>query len=118
MLDPTTLKALLDSIVDPIVFADNEHIIRYVNPAAERKFGEDGWTDLVGKSLMHCHNADSQSQILVNHEKLLAGSEEVFEALSNNGKKKIYARAVRDGSGELLGYYERYEPYDGREDLD
>jgi PAS domain S-box-containing protein len=118
MLDETTLKALLDSIVDPIVFTDNEHVIRYVNPAAEKKFGEDGWTDLVGKSLMHCHNADSQDKILVNHKKLLAGSEEEFEAISDSGKKKIYARAVRNESGGLLGYYERYEPYDGSEDRD
>lgn len=113
MLDVMTLKALLDSIVDPIVFTDNDHIIRYVNPAAEKKFGEDGWTDLVGKSLMHCHNADSQEQILQNYAKFKAGSDEEFESISSSGKKKIYARAVRDEAGELLGYYERYEHYDG-----
>jgi PAS domain S-box-containing protein len=116
MLDKSTLKALLDSVVDPIVFTDNDHIIRYVNPAAEKKFAEDGWANLIGKSLMHCHNAESQEKIYENYAKLKAGSDEEFEAISNSGKKKIFARAVRGDSGELLGYYERYEAYDGVRD--
>jgi hypothetical protein len=30
--------------------------------------------------------------------------------ITDNEKHRIYMRAVRDGSGRLLGYYERYEP--------
>jgi PAS domain-containing protein len=34
MTDPTLLAAILDSLKDPILFADTDHIIRYMNKAA------------------------------------------------------------------------------------
>ena len=116
MLEKSMLFALLDSFVEPIVFTDNDHIIRYVNPAAERKYRDRGFEDLTGKSLMDCHNRESQMKIYEIHEKLRGGSNEEFVSLTDDGDRKIYARAVRDHCGALLGYYERYEPTAGTDD--
>ncbi len=30
--------------------------------------------------------------------------------ITDNEKHRIYMRAVRDENGQVLGYYERYEP--------
>ncbi|MEJ2721857.1 MAG: PAS domain-containing protein [bacterium] len=116
MLEKSTLFELLDSVVEPIVFTDNDHIIRYVNPAAERKYRDRGFEDLPGKSLMDCHNPESQTKIYQIYEKLRSGSNEEFVSLTDDGNSRIYARAVRDDSGALLGYYERYEPAAGPDD--
>jgi hypothetical protein len=34
--------------------------------------------------------------------------------ISESDEQRVYMRAVRDGRGRLLGYYERYEPLTGR----
>ncbi len=39
---------------------------------------------------------------------LKKGSEEVL--FTDNEKHRVYMRSVRDEEGNLLGYYERYEP--------
>ena len=31
------------------------------------------------------------------------------ELITDDERRRIYMRAVRDGDGKLLGYYERYE---------
>ena len=33
--------------------------------------------------------------------------------ITNNEKHRKFMRAVRDGDGNLIGYYERFEPPDG-----
>ncbi|MGC8837114.1 MAG: hypothetical protein ACP5UM_01750 [Anaerolineae bacterium] len=39
----------------------------------------------------------------------MAGEEEVL--VSENEKRRLYIRGVRDPEGRLLGYYERYERF-------
>ncbi len=107
--DGRILRALLDSIADPIVFVDNDHIIRYLNPAAARKHEARGHTDLLGKSLMDCHKPESMEKIRRIHAQLRDGLDEVFEAV-NRKNQRVFVRAVRDDDGRLLGYYERFEP--------
>ncbi|UCG52907.1 MAG: PAS domain-containing protein [Candidatus Latescibacterota bacterium] len=108
MLDNVSLRAVLDSLVEPVVFVDNHHIIRYVNPVAKKQYEERGFKDLVGKSLMHCHNEESQEKIKRIHDQLTVGSHEELVSVNDEGQR-IFARAVRDEGGQLLGYYERYE---------
>ncbi len=112
MFDDRAMRALLDSIADPIVFADNDHVIRYLNPAAARKYEARGYSSLPGKSLMDCHNPESQEQIRRIHAQLKDGLDEVFETVSKEGLR-VFVRAVRDDDGKLLGYYERFEPDTG-----
>lgn len=95
---------LLDSLKDPFVFVDNGHVIRYMN----RRAIEDQGEELIGTSIFDCHGDSSSETIRRIHSKMLDGLEE--ELITDDVKHRIYMRAVRDGRGALLGYYERYEP--------
>ena len=100
------MELLLDSMKDPVVFADNDHIIRYMNSAATKRF-KDGET-LIGRSIFSCHNDESVKIISGIHEQIKIGLEE--KLITDNEKHRAYMRAVRDRDGNLIGYYERYEP--------
>jgi DUF438 domain-containing protein len=100
------LSSILDSFDTPVLFADTDHVIRYMNRAAAEHY-EEGRT-LLGRSLLDCHNEESQATILEVLEALRAGAEE--RLITDNERHRIYMRAVRDGDGEVIGYYERYEP--------
>ena len=98
------LSAILNSMTDEMVFVDNEHIIRYVNLAGKKKYAKFG--DILGKSIFACHNPHSVEIIKNCYVKLQAGEEDIL--FSDNEKRSVYMHAVRDESGQLLGYYERY----------
>ncbi len=102
MLPTDILTAILDSFADPVVFADGDHIIRYVNPAGARKYGE----GLVGKSVLACHNAQSRRLMMEIWSAMLEGEQE--RLIAQDDRRRVYMRAVRDPEGNLLGYYERY----------
>ena len=97
---------LLDSLKDAFVFVDTEHIIRYMNSAAVARY-KDG-ASLTGKLIFSCHNSESCGMILEIFEKMKAGLTE--EIITDNEKHRIYMRSVRDENGNLIGYYERFEP--------
>jgi PAS domain S-box-containing protein len=107
-MDPRTYEAILDSMSSPIVFVDNNHIIRYLNKAARIRYYEKrGYSDLIGRSLLDCHNPASQEAIRRLHERLLAGEDEIpLEAIRD---QKITVVGVRAADGRLLGYHERFE---------
>ncbi|MBM4467083.1 MAG: PAS domain-containing protein [Chloroflexi bacterium] len=106
MIDPTLMAAILDSLKDPLLFADTEHMIRYLNKAAITYYSEG--ESLLGRSLLDCHNEQSQRQIIEILAAMQAGEEE--RLITDNEKHRIYMRAVRGPDGQVLGYYERYEP--------
>jgi len=105
-VDCSVLECLLDSMKDPVVFVDVQHVIRYTNRAAIA--AQEGGANLVGRSLFDCHSDASKGTILANVERLRSGEEEIL--VSQDSKQRILMRAVRDERGELVGYYERYEP--------
>ena len=108
MISHETCLAILDTISHPIVFVDNDHVIRYLNRPAERRYyDERGYSNLVGKSLFGCHNPASQEKIKSLHSRMLKGEDEIFLAIRND--ERITVVAVRDETGNLLGYYERFE---------
>ena len=100
------LSAVLDGLHDPVLVADPAHIICYMNRAAVAHY-EEG-SGLLGTSLLACHNARSQEMIHEIWEAMHHGLEE--RLITDNSKVRIFMRAVRSPEGELLGYYERYEP--------
>lgn len=107
MLKKSYMAAILDSLKDPILFADTEHVTRYMNQAAIAHY--EGGKDLIGRSLLECHNQKSQAIIkeilyLMIHEDL-----EELEISEEEGHR-IFMHTVRDSDGLVLGYYERYEP--------
>lgn len=100
---------ILDSIDNPIVFVDNDHIIRYLNKAAKVRYYEKrGYADLIGKSLFDCHNPASTESIKRIHGRLLTGETAVF-LKENQEQERITVVGVRSDTGELIGYYERFE---------
>ena len=106
MIDASLMVAILDSLKDPVVFVDTNHVIRYMNKAAIAHF-DDG-VALVGRSVLDCHNEESQLQIIEISAAMQTGETE--RLITDNEKERIFMRAVRDADGTLLGYYERYEP--------
>jgi PAS domain-containing protein len=104
-LDPALLDAILDSLKDPLLLADTDHVIRYMNSAAAAHY-EEGRA-LLGRSLLDCHNEQSRA---VMHEVLaVLQAGETERLITDKPEQRIYMRAVRDARGELIGYYERYE---------
>ena len=106
MINAPVMAALLDSMKDPVLFADTDHVIRYMNKAAIAHYQEG--EALLGRSLFDCHNEDSQRQIVEILAAMRKGEDE--RLLTDNERHRVFMRVVRDGSGEVLGYYERYEP--------
>ena len=100
---------MLDTINSPIVFVNNDHVICYLNRTAKIRYYENrGYSDLVGKSLFECHNAESEKQVKKIYNKLLDGEDEVFLKVTDDNEK-ITVVAVRDDTNKLIGYYERFE---------
>jgi PAS domain-containing protein len=106
MVDKSFLAALLDSLKDPILVADCEHMTFYMNKAAVAYY--EGGESLIGQSLLDCHNEQSQAMMVEILAEMQAGLDERLYA--DNEKHRVSMVAVRDAGGQLLGYYERYEP--------
>jgi len=100
------LRAVIDSLRDPVLVADLDHTIVFMNRAAVSHYSKG--EALLGTDLLDCHNSRSNEVILEVLEALRAGEEE--RLITDNAKHRIYMRAVRDADGTLIGYYERYEP--------
>ncbi|MBQ5810513.1 MAG: PAS domain-containing protein, partial [Clostridia bacterium] len=68
--------------------------------------------DITGRSIMNCHNADSCQKIerVVEWFKKSRENNVVHTAHSNKTNSDLYMIALRDTDGNLLGYYEKYEP--------
>ena len=100
---------LLDAMPHPIIFADTNHIIRYMNKEAEHYlYDVRGYRDLMGKSLLDCHDENIQKMIVRSVEKLKNHGSEIFLGVTVDNKRK-YISAVRDETGELIGYFQRFE---------
>jgi len=106
------LKSVIDSDRAPVVICDLDSVVVYMNPAAIERYR----TDLTGKSLFACHNADSNEKI----RRVLAWFAEdrshntVYTFYNEKENKDVYMVALRDGDGNLIGYYEKHE-YRNRE---
>jgi len=106
VIDKKLMSNLLDSMKNPIAFTDTKHIIQYLNKSAIKHY-DDG-EKLLGTSLLDCHNEQSNKMILEIFEEMKNGLEE--RMITDSEKYRIYMRAVRNEEGNLIGYYERYEP--------
>ncbi len=107
MVDADFLAAILDSLKDPVLVADPQHMTRYMNRAAIAYY-EEG-ESLIGRSLLECHQEASQRMMI---DILAAMHSEGLEEqlITDNEKHRVYMRAVRDRAGQVIGYYEWYEP--------
>lgn len=100
---------IVESWPYPILFADSDHIIRFLNRQARNYYyTERGFRDLIGKSLLDLHNGPSREGIVTAVEKLKDHGSELFLRV-NVRNQRMYLSPVRDENGELIGYYTRYE---------
>lgn len=101
MLDSQFMNDLLDSLKNPILFVDTNHVVRYANKAARDFYS--GLDGLIVKSLFDRHNFQSQKKIQEVLPRLMDGLDE--ELIIDNEKRRLYMRAVRNEQGHLLGDY-------------
>ena len=104
-------KSIIDSDVAPIVVCNTEHEIIYMNPTAIKRYAKRGGAELIGKSLLDCHNADSNDKIKVVVSWFSESPENnrIFTFRNPKENKDVYMIALRDDSGSLIGYYEKHE---------
>jgi len=109
-------KSVLDQDLAPIVLCDLGHTIVYMNPAAITRYAKSGGAELIGKSLMACHNKESEDVICKVIDWFRASKENniIYESRNDAENKEVYMVALRDDNGELIGYYEKHE-YRNRE---
>ena len=109
-MSPETFKAIVDGLVCPIVFCDTEHIIRYMNDMAKEQYAKWGGREkLIGRSILDCHNENSCRIMLETFELFKQGEGARYIYFNTKRDKKAFMHPVRDESGNLLGYYERFE---------
>lgn len=102
-------KSVIDSDSSPIVICDLRHEIVYVNPAARERYKKHG--ELTGRSIMDCHNADSNGKIerVVEWFGADRSHNKVYTFRNDKENKDVYMIALRDDGGTLIGYYEKHE---------
>lgn len=107
----TYFRSIVEQDTSPVVICSLEHEIIYMNPAAVKRYKRQGGETLVGRSLLFCHNEESQEKIR-NVLSWFQGSREhnrIYTFRNDKENKDVYMVALRDKSGALIGYYEKHE---------
>lgn len=104
-------KAVLDADGAPVVLCDIGSNIIYMNPAACEKYAKWGGAELVGRSLLDCHNEKSRKKIsdVLNWFLRSKDNNIVYTFRNEKENKDVYMVALRSEDGALLGYYEKHE---------
>jgi len=104
-------KSVLEQDRSSVVICDFNHVIVYMNPSAKKNYANRGGGELVGKSLLNCHNSDSNEIIrkVVEWFKESTSNNMIYTFHNDKQNKDVYMVALRDDDGNLLGYYEKHE---------
>ncbi len=104
-------KSVIDADEAPVVICDLSHTVVYMNPAAVKRHEKRGGAALIGRSLMGCHNADSNDKIerVIAWFKKAPANNKVYTFHNEKENKDVYMIALRNEGGELIGYYEKHE---------
>lgn len=105
-MDENTYRAILDAYPYEIVYADREHVVRWMNQAAKRRY--QGRLE-IGQSLFSCHNESSCGKIKAFLARADAGEEEMYEASNTIRGEREFFVPVRNDAGFVIGYFERHE---------
>ena len=112
-------RSVLEQDRCAVVLCDLSHTIIYMNPAAGERYAKYGGTALLGGSLLDCHQPQTNEII----KRVVAWFEEsrehnlIYTFYNEKENKDVYMVALRDGAGELIGYYEKHE-YRDRETME
>ncbi len=107
-------KSIVDADTAAVVICNLQHEIIYMNPAAKSQYIKHG--DLLGKSLMDCHNEKSREMIqkVVDWFSESPDHNRIYTFHNEKQNKDVYMIALRDEEKKLIGYYEKHE-YRNRE---
>ena len=103
-------KSVVEQDRSAIVICNLQHEILYMNPVAVKRYAKWGGSELIGSSLLDCHNAESKEKIQKVCDWFAASPEHNLVYTFHNEKenKDVYMVALRDGQ-KLIGYYEKHE---------
>ncbi|MCM1121579.1 MAG: PAS domain-containing protein [Eubacterium sp.] len=95
----------------PVVICNTEHEIIYMNPAAVARYANRGGAELVGRSILECHNEKSGEAIRRVIEWFAESKDHnrIYTFRNEKENKDVYMVALRDEDGTLIGYYEKHE---------
>ena len=105
------MKSIIDMDRASVVICDLDHKIIYMNPAAVKRYAKRGGAALVGKSLLDCHNENSNGMIKKVVAWFLQSTDNNMIYTYHNEKENndVYMVALRDDRGTVIGYYEKHE---------
>ena len=111
-------KSVLEADKAAVVICDLSHMIIYMNPAAISRYGKWGGKNLIGKSLLDCHNDKSREMIakVLDWFRKSRDNNIVYTSYNEKENKDVYMVALRNENGELIAYYEKHE-YRNRETM-
>lgn len=111
-------KSVLEADKAAVVICDLDHTIIYMNPVAINRYEKWGGMNLVGQSLLNCHNEKSREMILKVLEWFGKSKDNniVYTSYNEKENKDVYMVALRNDDGELIAYYEKHE-YRNRETM-
>ncbi len=111
-------RSVLEADRAAVVICDPGHTIIYMNPAAVERYRRWGGKELLGKSLLDCHNARSREMIIriVDRFGRSRDNDLVYTSYNEKENKDVYMVALRNDAGDLIGYYEKHE-YRDRETM-
>ena len=104
-------RSIMEQDLCAVVICNLEHEIIYMNPAAAERYAKRGGAQLVGKSLLDCHNPHSNEIIkkVVAWFGESADHNRIYTFHNDKENKDVYMVALRDDAGTLIGYYEKHE---------
>lgn len=104
-------KSVLDQDQCAVVICNLQHEIIYMNPAAIARYENRGGKELLGKSLLGCHNDKSVEMIHKVINWFLENTEHnrIYTFRNEKENKDVYMIALRDENKTLIGYYEKHE---------
>ncbi len=111
-------KSVLEADRAAVVICDLEHTIIYMNPVAIERYAKWGGKELMGKSLLDCHNEKSREMInkVLDWFRRSKDNNIVYTFFNAKENKDVYMVALRNDEGDLIGYYEKHE-YRNRETM-
>lgn len=100
------LISVMEQDIAPVVICDMESVIVYMNSAAKERYH----ADLTGKSVKACHPPQANAAIdrVLEWFRKSPDHNQVYTFRNDNENKDVYMIALRDASGDLIGYYEKH----------
>lgn len=105
-------KSIIDQDRSQIVICNLSHDIIYMNPEAIDEYSDAAaGQSLVGRSIMDCHPHWANERIVqvVDWFSKSQDNNIVHTFYDAKRNKDVYMVALRDDSGNLIGYYEKHE---------